>query len=161
MKTLFNLCDRLVFLVECAAGAMLVLMSASTTWQVIGRYVLKKATVWTGDLSLFLFVWVVMLGSAAAIYKRKHIAVTLLVSYLPQAVRYPIMVFSELITIACAALLTATGYTFFTMNISNVSSGLPISLGWPTVSLLFGGALMLLFSIAALCKTLTEGRKAA
>lgn len=162
MKTFFKLCDRLVCFIESCAGAMFVVMAATTTWQVIGRYVLKKATVWTGDLSLFLFVWIVMFGSAAAIYKRKHIAVTLLVSYLPGVVKRPVVILSEVVTVACTLLLTVTGYTFFTNNIKNVSSGLPVSLGWPTASLMIGGVLMLFLSVAALCRTLAgEGGEAA
>lgn len=154
-KALIRFCDKLVKPIEYLTGTMFVLMACVVCWQVFARYIFHKPTAWTGDLSLFLFVWIVLLGSSVALYRHKHIAVTLVLAPFPAGVRRIAGLVSEVVVLACTLLLADTAHTFFMNNLDVVSSGLPISLGWPTASLFVGGSLMVLFSLASLCKTLT------
>lgn len=139
----------LVIGIEYLAGILLILMSASTCWKAISRHVLKQASMWTGDLSLFLFVWVVMLGSAAAVYKGKHTAVTLIAEQFPQFLQTVIDYLAIAAVFLCSVLLMTTGWQYFLQNVSNKSSGLVISLGWPAFAMPLGGFLMCLLDIGA------------
>lgn len=158
MKLYIKFCDKLVIAIECLAGVLLIVMSASTCWKAISRHVLKQASMWTGDLSLFLFVWVVMLGSAAAVYKGKHTAVTLIAEQFPKILQVVIDYLAIAVVFLCSLLLMTTGWQYFLQNIGNKSSGLVISLGWPTFAMPLGGFLMCLLDIGAVCVKL-EKRK--
>ena len=154
-------CDRLAKAVEYLTAVLFVLMVLTVCYQVFGRYIFQKPTVWTGDMALFLFIWVVMLGSTVSVYRRRHIAVTLVAAWLPQCTHGAVKIISDIVVIASCLLLAVTAWTFFENNLDAVSSGLVISLGWPTCSLFVGGLLMLVFGIAALCKDLLpEGESA-
>lgn len=149
MKLYIKLCDILVIGIEYLAGTLLIVMSASTCWKAISRYVLKQASMWTGDLSLFLFVWVVMLGSAAAVYKGKHTAVTLIAEQFPKFLQAVIDYLAIAAVFLCSVLLMTTGWQYFLQNVGNKSSGLVISLGWPAFAMPLGGFLMCLLDIGA------------
>ena len=102
-----------------------------------------------------------MLGSTVSVYRRRHIAVTLVAEWFPRCTHSAVKIISDLVVIASCLLLAITSWTFFTNNLDAVSSGLVISLGWPTCSLFVGGLLMLVFGVAALFKDLLpEGERA-
>lgn len=159
MKSYLKFCDALVRIIEYFSGLLLVLMSASTCWQVISRRVLHKSSVWTQDLSLFLFVWVVMLGSAAAAYGGKHISVTLIVEHFPKPLRLFFEYFALLCVAGCSILLMTTGWTYFLQNIGSKSSGLVVSLGLPTFALPLGGGLMFIMTVGAIIKRIVKGKE--
>lgn len=159
MRAYLKLCDLIVKCIEWAAGIMFLVMSLSTCWQVISRYILKKSSMWTQDLSLFLFVWIVLLGSAAAVYKGKHTSVTLIAAQFPKFLQVVVDYFAILAVLICSVLITKTGYSFFLQNAGSKSSGLVVSLGWPTAALPVGGALMALLAVGALVKKLPVGKE--
>ncbi len=159
MRAYLKLCDLIVKCIEWAAGIMFLAMSASTCWQVISRYVLKKSSMWTQDLSLFLFVWIVLLGAAAAVYQGKHTAVTLIAAQFPKPFLAVIDYFAILAVLGCSLLITKTGCSYFLQNVGSKSSGLVISLGWPTAALPIGGTLMMLLSVGSLMKKLPAGKE--
>ncbi len=159
MKAYLKFCDLLVKGVEYLTGVLLVAMSASTCWQVISRHVLHKSSVWTQDCSLFLFVWVVLLGSAAAVYGSKHISVTLIADILPEPIRTIVIYFSQLCVLGCSILIASTGWTYFLQNLGTRSSGWVISLGFPTFALPLGGVLMFLLAIGAIIKQIMKRKE--
>ena len=159
MKAYLKFCNLLVKGVEYLTGVLLVAMSASTCWQVISRHVLQKSSVWTQDCSLFLFVWVVLLGSAAAAYGGKHISVTLIADILPEPLRTIVSYFAQVCVLGCSILIMTTGWTYFLQNLGTRSSGWVISLGFPTFALPLGGALMLLLSIGAIVKHIVKNKE--
>jgi TRAP-type C4-dicarboxylate transport system permease small subunit len=66
------------------ASIILGLMLAVMTLQVFTRYVLNDSPDWTEEALRYMYVWVVFLGSSAAITDRTHVSISFLVEKLPR-----------------------------------------------------------------------------
>ena len=53
------------------------------TIQVVSRYVFKHSFTWTEEAAVVMFVWLIYLGVAAAVTKRKHLKIDALITVLP------------------------------------------------------------------------------
>lgn len=68
-RTLEGLCQILRIIVGCLVAALVI----PVTMQVLARYTgLLPTYLWTEELSTFLFVWMVMLGSIVAVWESTH-----------------------------------------------------------------------------------------
>lgn len=65
--------------------------------QVVSRYVLGHAITWTEELCTIFFVWMVYLGCASAVTRRKHICIDAFVSVVPFKVRKVLLIIDDLI----------------------------------------------------------------
>lgn len=80
MGRVWWLYDRsLEALVVLMMAAMVMIMAA----QVVARYVFTNPFVWAEEISAYLFIWVVFLGSGLAFQRRAHIALDYFVRRLP------------------------------------------------------------------------------
>jgi TRAP-type C4-dicarboxylate transport system permease small subunit len=55
--------------------------------QVVSRYFFGKPHVWVEEFATYCFIWVVFIGAAYALIKKRHIVVTTLIDFLPKNVR--------------------------------------------------------------------------
>ncbi|MBO0735600.1 MAG: TRAP transporter small permease [Alphaproteobacteria bacterium] len=66
-----------------AAGAALVLVEICILFAgVVSRYVFNKPLMWTDELANFLFLWLAMLGTVAALRRGEHVRLATLVNSL-------------------------------------------------------------------------------
>src|SRR5215470_13640109 len=64
-----------------AAGAALVLVETCILFAgVVSRYVFNKPLMWTDELANFLFLWLAMLGTVAALRRGEHMRLTTFVN---------------------------------------------------------------------------------
>ncbi|EFO4320951.1 TRAP transporter small permease [Escherichia coli] len=75
MQRLITLTEKLLGYILCA---LLILLTVSVIWQVIGRYLLQSPSTWPDEVARFSLIWVAMLGGAFVYGKKKHLAVTIL-----------------------------------------------------------------------------------
>jgi TRAP-type C4-dicarboxylate transport system permease small subunit len=54
-------------------------------YEVLGRYVFGKMTIWSGEISTYSLAWASMLGGAVGLRKGYQVAVTALVESVPQS----------------------------------------------------------------------------
>ncbi len=69
-------------LITAVAGLTLGFMTIMVMLQVFYRYVLEAPFPESQEIAVYAMVWVVMLGSTIAVYKKSHIAVNILVDRL-------------------------------------------------------------------------------
>ena len=99
--------DRILSWIEIAfIGAALAFASALLFVNVVLRYVFLAPISWAEELSLYLIVWIVFIGSSVAVRTRGHIAVDLLPVVLSPANR-------QRLALAIAALMLIFLATFF------------------------------------------------
>lgn len=157
MRHFIRLCDVIARFSEYTVIIMFCVMVVSVFWQVVSRYFFYIPCPWSGDLATFMFIWIVMVGTALAIYREKHIAITELVALFSDLNKRRCRYLVDCIVLGCSIFLTVTSYDFFLNNIDIYSSGLVISLGWPASSMLVGAGLMTLFSLVNLLRTFHGG----
>jgi TRAP-type C4-dicarboxylate transport system permease small subunit len=125
--------EKIGDLIEKAIGKIvLVLMGtliALVFLQVILRYFFSSGMVWAEELERFIFVWLMFLGITLGVYKKKHIAVELIVEMLEKRFR-GFAILSYLLSVAFFAILAWYGYVFCKMGFDGNASVLPIKLGF-------------------------------
>ena len=83
---------------EIYVGAVLfVIMTILLFIQVITRYFFGQAVTWAEELSTILFVWMIYLGVAAAVLRRKHLKIDAFVETLPFKGKRVLMIISNII----------------------------------------------------------------
>ncbi len=69
----------------CMAGLL-----ATLAAQVITRYLLNDPFAWTEEVSRYLYVYIVFLGSSVAVSDRSHVAIGFIVGALPRPVQWAV-----------------------------------------------------------------------
>jgi TRAP-type C4-dicarboxylate transport system permease small subunit len=76
------------FLVTAGSWGTILFMTAIAVvvpYEVIGRYVFEKMTIWSGEVSTYSLVWASMLGGAVGLKKGYMISMTAVMEALPPA----------------------------------------------------------------------------
>ena len=60
------------------AGAIIFIVSALAVYEAVARYFFGKPTNWTLNISAYVFIWAIFLGSAYAFQEHGHVAVDLI-----------------------------------------------------------------------------------
>ena len=77
------------FLVKAGSWGTILFMTviaAVIPYEVIGRYVFQKMTIWSGEVSTYSLVWASMLGGAVGLKKGYMISMTSVVDSVPPAI---------------------------------------------------------------------------
>lgn len=123
-------------------AVMLAVLVASLGWQVFGRYVLDRAPAWSEELARFLMVWITMLGAAAVMRDRGHIAVTALPDVLPPTARRVLGVVSDLVVLWVAWIVGVHGAALADLLSMQASPAFEVTMAVPYAALPVGAALI-------------------
>ena len=140
--------DRLLGRAEAMLLAALVTTITCVTFaQVIARYVFESPLIWSEEVARYLFVWIVLIGAAAAVRSNEHFGLDMLRRYMAP-LRLLLGLVTMLVVGGFLGLLFYTG-TVETMQASTqFSAGLPMRMHWPYLALPVGAGLALLHVIA-------------
>jgi TRAP-type C4-dicarboxylate transport system permease small subunit len=109
--------------------------------QVSARYLLNESLPWIQETTRFLFLWLVMLGSAAACARGSHIAFDMLIEHAPPAAARALRFVVLAAMLAFLAVIAVSGTELVVRNIGQRTAvlGLPIAAVYASVP--FGAAL--------------------
>jgi len=99
---------------------------------------------WTEELGRYMFIWMIYLGAASAIRKRKHISVELLDLFLKDHGKFVLNIISNVIFMIFAAILTYYSIPVVQRVAAQLSPAVRLSMAIPYSSVLVGSALMLI-----------------
>lgn len=94
-----------------SAGALLVLMTLLTLYQVVTRYVLGEPAAFTEEIVRYALIWTSFLSAAYAFLHRKHMALVLVRDRLPEAARRRLVVGLDVLVLLFAVLVLVVGGT--------------------------------------------------
>ena len=140
--------DRLLGRVEAVMlAAMVAAITAVTFAQVFTRYVTADPFIWTEEVARYLFVWITMIGAAAAVRTHGHFGLDVLRHYAPPL--RPILGFSTMFVVAAfLALLVYTGIAETRQAALQMSPALQVRMHWAYLALPVGAVLALCHVIA-------------
>ncbi|TDT76748.1 C4-dicarboxylate transporter DctQ subunit [Litoreibacter halocynthiae] len=98
---------------ENALALMLGIMVILTFVNVIRRYVFNASLIWSLELVLMLFAWMILLGISYGIKKNTHLGVDALTNVLPTGPRKIALIFASLICVIYAVLLMKGAYDYW------------------------------------------------
>lgn len=108
----------------CILGLMVVLVFGN----VVLRYGFNSGISFSEEVSRFLFVWMVFLGSVLMLRDNGHLGVHTITSRLPLAGKKFCKLLGDVVTLACCVLLSIGGWQIIKLNMVNIApiSGIPI-----------------------------------
>ena len=121
--------DKTIRLVEWVLVTMFGIMAVLVFGNVVLRYGFNSGIVFSEEVSRFLFVWMVFLGSVLMLRDNGHLGVHTLTKLMPLAGKKVCKFLSDLITFACCCLLTVGGWKVVMLNMPNIAPVSEISLG--------------------------------
>ncbi|AXS40777.1 TRAP transporter small permease subunit [Breoghania sp. L-A4] len=80
----------------------------------VRRYTIGKSFEWGEEMPIYLGIYGMMMGAAYAYLQDRHIRFTILVDFVPAAIRHRIFAVVDLLVAASSALLAWSGYLFVT-----------------------------------------------
>lgn len=140
--------DRLIhtFLLW-AIGVLIFAMMGVTFIQVVARYALANSLSWSEEVGRYIFVWITFLGLAAAYQSRAHIALDLLVSFLPIKPSQRLAVINALLVAVVGVALLVGGLALIKFGLRQHSAalGVPMYIVYSVIP--FGGLALLYFAL--------------
>ena len=140
--------------------SILGLMVIRVFGNVVLRYGFNYGIIFSEEVSRFLFVWMVFLGSVLMLRDNGHLGVHTITKMLPLGGKKACKLISDLIVLACCVLLTYGGWQIVVLNMVNIAPVSEIPLGVVYLACLFcsiGMGVLLLGSIYRLLTgTMTE-----
>ena len=126
------------------------LMTILVMLQVVLRYLFNAPLSWVEEATVYLMIWMAMIGCGIAVRRGAHVAMTVVVEKLPRRftrVMAPcsqLAMFTFLLVVAWQGLLLA-------MSVANTySPALGLSIMWPYLSVPVGAAFMVVQLVAAM-----------
>nr|WP_245941306.1 TRAP transporter small permease [Cereibacter changlensis] len=129
------------------AGTGLVLMTVFVFAQVFVRYVMNSSLQWAEPASVMIMAWFIFLGAAVGVREGYHLSFDVLLYVLPKGVVKVLHTISDIVVAAFGFGMLWFGYDLAARAWGNLMPGLGISRGFDFLPLIFGGVLLVLFSI--------------
>jgi TRAP-type transport system small permease protein len=125
-------------------GLILAVMSAAVFIQVVLRYLGSVGIDGLEEVPRFLFVWLVMIGAAAAMYRDEHTVLDYFVNRLEPRSRGLVVALTNAVGIAVFLYLCKLSLVLVPNAQLQTSAGLGLSLGWVFAALPIGSVLIIL-----------------
>ena len=157
MERLFFALRKILYFISIAAIALMLVI---IFFQVISRYIFGYTFDWSEELSRFLFVWVVFIGSALIIGDKGHMAVQLLPDMLSgKRTGFYLQIFIKLASLAFILLLIGQGSKMTRTMMFQTAPALNLPMGIVYAIIPVSGVLMLLYLIRDSLVLFAENRK--
>jgi TRAP-type C4-dicarboxylate transport system permease small subunit len=127
-----------------AGGAILAIMAAAVFIQVVLRALGRAGIDGLEEIPRYLFVWLVMLGAAAAMHRGEHTALLYFRDRLPPRPRDVAIILVNAAGIALFVVLIKLAFVLVPNAQLQTSAGLGLSLGYVYAAVPFGAVLMIL-----------------
>ncbi len=133
-------------------------MTIVIIYQVVLRYIFSASNAWSEELTRYLMIFAVMLGSAIALRKNSHLQIDILINLFKPRARTIITIVSTLVGIVFLGYLFKYSLDLMKLGMRNVSAGLGFVMAIPYACLPLGAALMVLTSLEVVFKGIEELR---
>jgi len=152
------------WLVKVGSWGTILFMAVIATvipYEVIGRYVFQKMTIWSGEVSTYSLVWASMLGGAVGLKKGYMISMTSVVESVPPTAAKAL----KLVSYLCALFFFGAmfGYGLFQTlyNLKQTSPAIGLVLSLPYAALPTGFFIMFFLTLEEFLISLGLGPKGA
>ena len=152
MKRHLKLSKRFEYLETNISVYLLVLMSFIVLLQVFSRYLFNYSFVWAEELVRYFMIWMVMIGASLVQSKNDHIRIDFFPLLAGPRGRRIMETFFRLCTLLFLVIIFIKGIKIAYFNRLFESSGLRISMFWPTLAIPLGALLMGVYTITALVR---------
>ncbi|MGE5577056.1 MAG: TRAP transporter small permease [Syntrophothermus sp.] len=161
METLMKLSHYLVKAVEVILGLLVLFIFVLIFGNVIARYVFQQSIVWSEEVTRFLFIWAVFLGSSVGVKRGAHFHVNLLASSLPVSARKFFDYLIAFVVFSFSLVIISQGGKLSAVTMLQTSPVLGIPMGYIYVALPTTGLLNIFFLMTNFAQQRQEERQKA
>jgi TRAP-type C4-dicarboxylate transport system permease small subunit len=127
-------------------GILTAIMTLIVTYAVVLRYLLNRPIGWSEEISVYLMIWAVFLGTAYTLKEDAHIGVDLLMKKIPEKMRPWFLLFHYAVGILFLSVLFYKGIQMvdlsFVLDTRSMAIDFPLYISYLAVP--FGSALLVL-----------------
>lgn len=125
-------------------GLILAIMAGAVFVQVVLRFLGQAGIDGLEEVPRYLFVWLVMIGSAAAMWRNEHTILDYFINLTSPRVRAAIVVITNAVSILLFIYLIKLSFTLVPNAQFQTSPGLGLSLGYVFIAIPIGSVLIIL-----------------
>ena len=159
MRALQRFNEFLVTVGSWGTILFMVVIALVIPYEVIGRYVFQKMSMWSGEVSTYSLVWASMLGGAVGLKKGYMIRMTTVLESIPEKV----VKFLKFLSYICALIFFGAmfGYGLFQTlyNVKQTSPAIGLVMSYPYAALPTGFFIMFFLTMEELLTFLGMGQK--
>ncbi len=138
LRTLIEKSNRTLGIVS---GMGILVMGLILAYEVVCRYVFDSPTIWTQEISIYLFMWTMLAASSYTLQTNKHVRVDLVLDLLRPRPRKVLDGVTGIIGMVYCAIVTAQAYQMLMLSIKFgklSATPLRVPLWIPQTALLIG-----------------------
>ncbi len=159
MKVLDSIKKFFDKILEVLGTITLAVMTVLVVYQVITRYVFSAPSAFSEALSQYLFVWMIMFGSAYVYGSLEHLTIDLLKDKFPPKMNMIVEVITYLCLFAFILLICVIGgWNYTTSQVKRIDPSLHISMAILYASVPFTGIVTLYYAIYNIARSITNYR---
>lgn len=117
---------------------IIVILSILIFANVLLRYIFNSGIVWAPEVSTFLFIWLITIGSIISLVENEHMGVRAIVDKLPAKIKLIAYLVGSMVIIYLSTLIFTGSLKLTRLNIDSVAA----STGWP-MYLVYGSGLVM------------------
>ncbi len=140
--------------VEWVCMVLMVVLSVDLFLGVFSRYVMVRTFTWYDEIARGCFVWLTFLGAAVGVKRHAHFRLHIVVDRLSPRLRQATVFLLPLVVIIFAGVLIQQGLVFLELGKFQQTPVMGLPKTWIYVAVPIGGALMILYSLAPLWRTI-------
>lgn len=144
---------------QYACCALLVIMLAICFVAVVMRYAFSRPLVWSEEVILTCLIWFGFMCISIGIFRDDHIAIEGAFHKFPPSVQFACTIFRHVVLTVFCAFMTYYGWKIFKINLLKRLPATHWSQGLQYFPMVFGGALMTVYSAVNLIETLSSKNK--
>ena len=133
---------------------------ATISIEVLRRFVLEYSSIWGEEVARYSFIYLVWIGTAAAVRERAHIRIDVLFHYLPNRGKAMLYLFGDFVMLAVSlvALYYAVEPVLTSIKFGSVTHGLRISNAWFLAAVPFGFTLVAIRLVESIWRDFSDLR---
>ncbi|MCJ7810690.1 MAG: TRAP transporter small permease [Dehalococcoidia bacterium] len=140
--------------VEWVCMVLMVVLSVDLFLGVFSRYVMVRTFTWYDEIARGCFVWLTFLGAAVGVKRHAHFRLQIIVDRLSPRLRQATVFLLPLVVIIFAGVLIQQGLVFLELGKFQQTPVMGLPKTWIYVAVPISGALMILYSLAPLWRTI-------
>jgi TRAP-type C4-dicarboxylate transport system permease small subunit len=127
--------------------------------EVVARYVFNWPLIWSAELAKFLFVWVIMLGTAIGVYRGAHLGFDLILNLLPLKAQTYLSIVNRIVMLVFVSIIIVKGFELSIAARYTLSPAMEIPMILPYLALPVSGILMGIYLLHSIYLAVVEVRK--
>lgn len=147
LKKFNNMVSKINYFFGYLSGLGIFVMGILILFEVIARYLFHSPTIWSQEISIYLFIWSMFAGAAYTLQKGKHVHIDLLINKLPKHIQSLLRLITSVVALCFTIIVCKQGYRIVASSIKyHKLSPTPLHLPMviPKFALLLGFILLML-----------------